>query len=97
RRHLAVDGDTALADQFLRLAARGHAGVRDHLLQTNGAHSHSIVLGGFELMSNTTRFTPLTSLMIRVEIVPSTEDGSRAQSAVMPSTLVTARTATTLS
>ena len=31
-------------------------------------HSHSIVLGGFELMSYTTRFTPRTSLMILEEI-----------------------------
>ena len=35
--------------------------------------------------------------MIRVEMDASTSAGSRAQSAVMPSTLVTARTATTLS
>lgn len=30
-------------------------------------YSHSIVLGGFELTSYTTRFTPRTELMIRVE------------------------------
>jgi len=33
-----------------------------------GNYSHSIVAGGFELMSYTTRFTPATSLMIRVEM-----------------------------
>ncbi len=33
-------------------------------------YSHSIVLGGLEEMSYTTRFTPLTSLMMRDEIRP---------------------------
>ena len=37
-------------------------------LATNGSHSHSIVAGGLELISYTTRLTPFTSLMIRVEI-----------------------------
>ena len=32
------------------------------------SHSHSIVLGGLELMSYTTRFTPRTEFVIRVEI-----------------------------
>ena len=35
------------------------------------SHSHSMVLGGFEEMSKTTRFTPCTSLMMREEILPS--------------------------
>ena len=35
------------------------------------AHSHSMVLGGLEEMSKTTRLTPLTSLMMRFEILPS--------------------------
>ena len=34
-------------------------------------YSHSIVLGGFEETSNTTRLMPLTSLMIRFEMRPS--------------------------
>jgi len=58
-------------------------------------YSHSIVLGGLELVSYTTRFTPLTSLVIRVAIRASTVCGSLAQSAVMPSRLVTARSAMT--
>ena len=33
-------------------------------------HSHSIVPGGFDVMSYTTRLTPLTSLMIRVAVSP---------------------------
>lgn len=35
-------------------------------------HSHSIVLGGFELTSYTTRFTPRTVLVTRVDIRSST-------------------------
>ena len=35
-------------------------------------HSHSIVLGGLDEMSKTTRLTPCTSLMIRLEIAAST-------------------------
>lgn len=35
-------------------------------------YSHSMVAGGFEEMSYTTRFTPSTSLMIRFEIRPKT-------------------------
>src|SRR3989338_2193075 len=46
-------------------------------------HSHSIVAGGFEETSYTTLFTPLTSLMIRLEIRSSTSGGSLAQSAVI--------------
>jgi hypothetical protein len=34
-------------------------------------YSHSMVLGGLEEMSKTTRFTPCTSLMMREEILPS--------------------------
>jgi hypothetical protein len=36
------------------------------------AHSHSIVPGGLLVMSSATRFTSRTSLVIRVEIRPST-------------------------
>jgi len=69
-------------------------GFRDH---ANPPHSHSIVLGGFELMSYTTRFTPRTSLMIRLEMRPSRSWGSFAQSAVIASSLVTARMTMTFS
>jgi predicted metal-binding membrane protein len=60
-------------------------------------HSHSMVAGGFELTSYTTRFTPRTSLMIRFEMRASTSCGNGNQSAVIPSRLVTARSATTFS
>ena len=36
------------------------------------SYSHSIVAGGFEVTSRTTRFTPLTSFVIRVEIFSRT-------------------------
>ncbi len=54
-------------------------------------YSHSIVLGGFDEMSSATRFTSGISLMIREEIVSSRSYGSRAQSAVIASSEVTAR------
>src|SRR5208282_1021824 len=57
------------------------------------SYSHSIVPGGFDVMSYTTRFTPFTSFTIRVEIVFSTSCGSGTQSAVMPSSELTALTA----
>ena len=53
-------------------------------------YSHSMVAGGFELTSYTTRLIPLSSLMILFEVLASTSGGIRAQSAVIPSTLVTA-------
>src|ERR1700730_14179953 len=70
-----------------------------HLARVNPSwrHSHSMVAGGFDVMSYTTRFTPGTSLTIRVDIRCSVSYGNRAQSAVMPSSLVTARIATILS
>ncbi len=57
-------------------------------------YSHSIVDGGFDVMSSTTRFTAGTSFTIRDEIVSSRSYGKRAQSAVIASSLVTARTTT---
>ena len=39
--------------------------------ELHAGHSHSIVAGGFELMSSATRLTPGISLMIRLEIVSS--------------------------
>src|SRR5690606_18144776 len=54
-------------------------------------HSHSIVPGGFDVTSSTTRLTSRTSLVIRVEILARTSYGSRDQSAVMASSLETGR------
>ena len=55
------------------------------------------IAGGLLLMSYATRFTPATLLMIRVEIRPSSSYGRCAQSAVMKSSVCTARSATTFS
>src|SRR5690606_29673541 len=60
-------------------------------------HSHSIVPGGLEVMSYVTRLIPFTSFTIRFAERSSTSYGSRAQSAVIPSTLVTARNTATCS
>src|SRR5262249_50185196 len=65
------------------------------VLHRGPGYSHSIVDGGFEEMSNTTRLTPFTSLMIRSLTVPGGSAGSRAQPAVIASWLVTARSAIT--
>ncbi len=56
-----------------------------------GGHSHSMVPGGFDVTSRATRFTPSTSLMIREAMRSTRSYGNRAQSAVMASSLVTAR------
>src|SRR5690606_22699670 len=76
----------------------GHAALRNLWISAiPSSYSHSIVAGGLLEMSYTTRFTPATSLMMRVEICASTAYGIRAQSAVMKSCVSTARMATTLS
>ena len=61
----------------------------DNVVETG--YSHSIVAGGFDVTSSTTRFTPGISLTIRPEIVSIRSYGRRAQSAVIASSLVTAR------
>ena len=52
-------------------------------------YSHSIVDGGFELMSYTTLFIPLTRFIISFEICPRNSYGRCDQSAVMPSVELT--------
>ena len=56
-------------------------------------YSNSIVAGGFPVQSYITRFTPFTSFTILVVTFPSTSHGSSADSAVMKSLVVTARSA----
>ncbi len=58
------------------------------------AYSHSILAGGLVVTSSTTRFTCGTSLTIRLEMTRTTSYGMRAQSAVIKSSVVTARMAT---
>ena len=67
------------------------------ILRAGKDHSHSIVPGGFDVTSYTTRLMPFTSLIIRVATRPSTSCGNGKKSAVMPSVEVTARKAHTLS
>ena len=55
-------------------------------------HSHSMVAGGFDDTSYATRLIPGTSLITRDEMRSSTSYGNRAQSAVIASSDVTART-----
>src|SRR5207249_2110602 len=64
-------------------------------LRTLFIHSHSIVAGGLLLTSKTTRLTPDTLLMTRVATRDSRSSGSRDQSAVMKSSVCTARRAMT--
>lgn len=54
-------------------------------------HSHSMLAGGFVLMSYSTRFTPFTLLRILLDVLRSTSYGSSTQSAVIASSLMTAR------
>ncbi len=56
-----------------------------------GGYSHSMVPGGLDVRSRATRLTPSTSLMMRLEIRSRRSYGSRAQSAVIASSEVTAR------
>ena len=60
-------------------------------------YSHSMVAGGLELMSYTTRFTPFTLLMMSFDTPARNSQGKCAQSAVIPSVEVTARRATVYS
>src|SRR5439155_20038774 len=90
-------------DDPLERVARGrlagvmanHAALLEEVVQ--GAHlgllrySHSIVAGGFDVTSSTTRLTPGISFTMRAEIVSTRSYGRRAQSAVIASSLVTAR------
>lgn len=54
-------------------------------------YSHSMVPGGFDVTSSTTRFTPAISLVMRLEMRASTSYGRRVQSAVIASSDDTGR------
>ena len=57
------------------------------------AYSHSMVPGGLLVMSKTQRFTPFTSLIMRLASFSRISYGSFTQSAVIPSCDSTARMA----
>lgn len=63
------------------------------LLRAFENYSNSIVAGGFPVQSYSTRLTPLTSFTIRLATLPNTSHGIWAASAVMKSTVFTARSA----
>ena len=73
--------------------AREDAGGRP-LPRGGRSHSHSMVPGGLLVTSSTTRLTPSTSLVIRVDTRASTSWGTRVQSAVIASSLLTGRSTT---
>jgi hypothetical protein len=83
-----------------RVTERDQGGCRgseagSHPVRYKGLdYSHSIVAGGLLVTSSTTRLISGTSLVTRVEIRASTSSGSRAQSAVIASSLVTGRSTT---
>ena len=58
------------------------------------SYSHSMVPGGFDVMSSVTRLTSRTSLVMRVEMRASTSYGTRVQSAVIASSDETGRRTT---
>ncbi len=60
--HHGTNGDIELTLTRLAIAIKA-VNISDY--------SHSIVPGGLEVMSKTTRFTPSTSFTIRLEIVSS--------------------------
>src|SRR5205085_6827105 len=68
-----------------------------YLFVCGGAYSHSIVPGGLDVTSYTTRLMPLTSLMIRVATRARKACSKGKEAAVMPSVEVTARSAHTCS
>ena len=57
-----VDGVVELVD-----AVEGAEPAEPVQRGTGHGHSHSMVPGGFDVMSSATRLTPSTSLMIRVD------------------------------
>ena len=73
--------------------ARAHGqDLTSRRAQAGGSgYSHSMVPGGLDVRSRATRLTPSTSLMMRLEIRSRRSYGSRAQSAVIASSEVTAR------
>ena len=86
---------TAIDEDATRGRLRAHRYPRP-ARASDASHSHSTVAGGFVVMSYATRLTPCTSLTIRDEMRSINSCGKRAQSAVIPSSLVIARTATRL-
>src|SRR5262249_16802140 len=90
----AVDarGDRLLEQRRILgvVAADDEALALDPIGRRRNGHSHSIVAGGFDVTSRTTRFTAGISLTIREETSSTRSEGRRAQSAVIAPSGVTA-------
>src|SRR5512135_281094 len=96
--HPTYETDTwlfALCSWLLNLRAKSQQPKAQ--TRSFGCYSHSIVAGGLDEISYTTRLTPLTSLMMRLETLPRSSGASLPQSAFIPSEEVTQRNATTCS
>src|SRR5262249_43942650 len=90
----------APAVEVERRADLGRREPRDYSRTVDGvrpkpdpSHSHSIVAGGFDVTSRTTRLTSGISLTMREATSSTSSYGRRAQSAVIASSEVTARIA----
>ena len=94
---LKVMGYSPEAETYaVRVTLSRHTKI-DGSVQYDELASKEINMRASELTPYTSRLTPLTSLIMRFEIFPKMSFGISNQSAVMPSTLVTARSAITLS
>ena len=65
-------GDQVVAERVLGLEVVEPLVEALPLVAARAAHSHSMVPGGFEVTSSTTRLTSRTSLVMRVEMPAST-------------------------
>ncbi len=79
------------ADRSTRSWVRGRRTGTDVRSQRVWDYSHSMVPGGLDVTSRTTRLISSTSLVMRLEILASNSEGNRDQSAVIASSLLTGR------
>ena len=71
-RNIATHQTDTLAGQAFVLGPYRRAGAQQIRASARVSYSHSMVPGGLDVTSSTTRFTSRTSLVIRVEIFSST-------------------------
>src|SRR5664280_2662260 len=88
QRKAAEEQDSQQSRRELHGGRKGRPSLADEPgLATGYPYSHSMVAGGLELMSSTTRLTPRTSFVMRLEMRCNRSGGNRAQSAVIASML----------
>jgi hypothetical protein len=88
RSRIDAEGRTPSTEDRARPPENAHTGFASR-------YSHSMVAGGLDVTSRTTRLTPRTSLTIRAASRRSSSSGRYTQSAVIPSWLSTMRRAIT--